>query len=183
MLAKTRPGGRTARTRAAVFEAVAALVAERGHAAVRMADVAERAGVATTSLYRRWGDARTLVEEVAGEELLRDHRLPDTGALAGDLGQWARNIVAGLKRPGGSAFFSAFLGAADPDSPGRRSALQRRLDQIVAMLERARSRGERTPPAVDVLDFLLAPLYARALMGAPLSEDHADRLVARLLKR
>jgi AcrR family transcriptional regulator len=183
MSANTRPGGRTARTRAAVFEAVATLVAERGHAAVRMADVAERAGVATTSLYRRWGDVRSLVMEVAVEELLRDPRLPDTGTLAGDLGHWARNIVAGLKRPGGSAFFSAFLGAAGPDSSGRRSALLRRLDQIAAMLERARARGEPTPPVVDVLDYLLAPLYARALMDAPLSEDHADRLVSRLLKR
>ena len=183
MAPKTRPGGRTARTKAAAFEAVAALVAERGHAVVSMADVAQRAGVAATSLYRRWGDVRALVREVAVEELLREDRLPNTGALASDLGQWARDIVAGLKRPGGSAFFAAFLATAGPQSAGRGGALQRHLDQIGAMLDRARGRGEKAPPLADVLDYLLAPLYARALIGAPLSEDYADQLVVRMLTR
>jgi AcrR family transcriptional regulator len=182
MSAKTRPGGRTARTKAAVFEAVAALVAERGHAAVSMADVAERAGVAPTSLYRRWGDVRALVMEVAVEELQRDHPLPDTGTLAGDLRDWAFSIVATLQSPGGSAFFAAFLATAGPGSPGRMAALQRRLDEIAAMLDRAKARGEPAPSVAEALDHLMAPIYARALMGAPLSEDHAERLIARLLR-
>ena len=63
MATKSRPGGRTARTKDAVFEAVASLVSERGHAAVSMTDIADRAGVAVTSLYRRWGDVRVLTME------------------------------------------------------------------------------------------------------------------------
>ena len=35
-----RPGGRTARTREAVFEAVAALIAERDPASISMTDIA-----------------------------------------------------------------------------------------------------------------------------------------------
>ncbi|HXQ06429.1 MAG TPA: TetR family transcriptional regulator, partial [Bradyrhizobium sp.] len=45
MTAKPRPGGRSARNKAAVFEATAALLAERGHEAVTMTDIAERAGM------------------------------------------------------------------------------------------------------------------------------------------
>lgn len=67
MMGKTRPGGRTARTKEVVFEAVAALIAERGYGNIAMTDIAERAGVAATSLYRRWGDVRVLVLEVAVE--------------------------------------------------------------------------------------------------------------------
>jgi AcrR family transcriptional regulator len=185
MAVKSRPGGRTAKTKVVVFEAVTALVAERGHAAVSMTDIAERAGVAATSLYRRWGDVRVLIMEVATEQLMREHPLPDTGTLAGDLRKWARTIAAGLRDPAGSSFFQAFVATAMPGAPGetRTAAMQGRIDQITTMLERARKRGEKPPPLADVLDHLLAPLYARALFGTPGSEAFAEKLVERLMKQ
>ena len=76
MTAKPRPGGRSARNKAAVFEAAAALLAERGHESISMTDIAERAGMASTSLYRRWGDVRALMMEVAVEKLMRERRRP-----------------------------------------------------------------------------------------------------------
>ncbi len=185
MTVKSRPGGRTARTKAAVFEAVTALVIERGHAAVGMTDIAERAGVAVTSLYRRWGDVRALIMEVAVEQLLRDRPLPDTGSLAGDLRKWARSIASGLKSRQGSSFFRALVATAMPpgaEGSTRTAALQRRLDQVALVLERARERGEEPPPLADVMDHLLAPLYARALFGVPANEAFAEQLVERLLK-
>jgi AcrR family transcriptional regulator len=182
---KSRPGGRTARTTATVFQAVAALIAEKGHAAVSMADVAERAGVAATSLYRRWGDVRALIMEVAVEHLIRDHPLPDTGSLARDLLEWARSIAAGLRRPDGSSFFRALVATimpAETGSAARIAALEKRREQIAIMLDRANARGERPPPIADVLDHMLAPLYMRALFGVPADEAFAERLVERLLK-
>jgi len=94
MTAKPRPGGRSARNKAAVFEAAATLLAERGYEAVTMTDIAQRAGMAATSLYRRWGDVRALIMEVAVEKLMRERPLPDTGSLRGDLLAWARPIAA-----------------------------------------------------------------------------------------
>jgi AcrR family transcriptional regulator len=185
MTVKPRPGGRSARTKATVYEAVAALVIERGHAAVSMTDVAERAGVAATSLYRRWGDVRALIMEVAVEQLSQDHPLPNTGSIAGDLRSWARSIAAGLKSPAGSAFFTALVATAMSPGEGstRTAALQRRLDQVATMLARAQARGEKPPALADVMDYLLAPLYARALFGTPASEAFAGRLVRRLLEK
>lgn len=181
---KSRPGGRTARTKTVVFEAVTALVAEKGHAAVSMTDIAERAGVATTSLYRRWGDVHALIMDVAVEQLIHDHPLPDTGSLAGDLRKWGRSIAAGLKQPDGSSFFRALVATAMHADRGavRSSALEKRREQIATMLDRAKARGERPPSIADVLDHMLAPLYVRALFGAPASEAFAERLVERLLK-
>jgi AcrR family transcriptional regulator len=181
---KARPGGRTARNTAAIFEAVTALVAERGHGAVTMAEVAERAGVAATSLYRRWGDVRVLITEVAVDQLIHERPLPDTGSLAGDLSAWASTIAASLRSPEGASFFAAIVATAmpqDANPAARGEALKRRIEQIGAMLQRAEARGEKTPALADVLDHLLAPLYTRALFGMPAHDDLAQRLVKRLL--
>jgi len=182
---KSRPGGRTARTKVAVFEAVKSLVAEKGHAAVSMTDVAKRADVAATSLYRRWGYVSALVMDVAVEQLIHDRPLPDTGTLGGDLRDWARSIAAALRRPEGSSYFRALVATAMPTeagAAGRTAALEKRWEQIVAMLDRAATRGEPAPSSEDVLDHLLAPLYVRALFGAPADEVFAEGLVMRLLK-
>ena len=184
MTAKPRPGGRSARNKAAVFEATAALLAERGHELVTMADIAERAGIAATSLYRRWGDVRALVMEVAVEKLMRERPLPDTGSLRGDLRAWARPMATSLASRVHSSFFRAVIATTPPagaDGSSRRAALVRRGEQMDLMLERARRRGEKAPNRSELLDHVLAPLYMRALFGRPVSKAVADRLVDRLL--
>src|ERR1700748_3940057 len=97
-----RPGGRTARNRAAVADAVAVLIAEGDPADIAMTDIAVGAGVAATSLYRRWGNVRALLTEVAVERLMAEWPLPDTGSLEGDLRAWARQIATSLRSRGGS---------------------------------------------------------------------------------
>jgi len=184
MAVKPRPGGRSARNKAAVFEAAAALLAERGHEAVTMTDIAERAGMAATSLYRRWGDVRALIMEVAVEKLMRERPLPDTGSLRGDLLAWARPIAASLASHEGSSFFRAVIATTTPagaDGSLRRAAVNRRREQMELMLERARQRGEKPPDVAELLDHVLAPLYMRALFDRPLSKAVADRLVDRLM--
>src|SRR3954451_6279341 len=153
MAAKPRPGGRSARNKAAVFEAAAALLAERGHDSISMTDIAERAGMAPTSLYRRWGDVRALMMEVAVEKLMRERPLPDTGSLRGDLVAWARPIATSLASREGSSFFRAAIATATPagaDGSLRRAALNRRREQMELMLERARRRDEKPPDVADL---------------------------------
>jgi AcrR family transcriptional regulator len=179
-----RPGGRTARTKAAAFEAARGLLAERDAADIAMTDIAARAGVAATSLYRRWGDVRTLLTELAVEQLTEESPLPNTGALEGDLRTWSRSVAAGLSSREGSAFFRVLIATAptgDDDRVGRVMALGPRLQQIATVIERAQKRGEAAPGLMDVADYLLAPLYVRALFGVPADRSIADRLVDRLL--
>ncbi|MDR9385687.1 TetR/AcrR family transcriptional regulator [Ralstonia sp. 11b] len=154
------------------------------YSAFNMKDIAERAGVAATSLYRRWGDVRVLIMEVAVERLTEQYPLPDTGALEQDLRAWARFMARGLNSQEGSSFFQAFIATALPlgsSAAARAAALKPRVVQLEAMLDRAKARGEPSPSVDDVVDMLLAPLYTRTLFGMPTDETLADRLVKRLL--
>jgi AcrR family transcriptional regulator len=182
---KQRPGGRTARNQAAVFKATAALLAEKEPDSLTMTEIAERAGVAATSLYRRWGEVGILLLEVAVDQLNREHPLPDTGSLDGDLRTWAQRIATGLRSKRGSALFKVIVASAARGA-ARDSARVRVMDprvvQIVAMLTRARERGEQAPPVSEILDHVLAPLYFRALFGASGDRRYAAGLVNHLLR-
>jgi hypothetical protein len=60
--------------------------------------------------------------------------------------------------------------------------MEPRLKQIETMLNRALRRGESTPIAFELIDHLLAPLYVRALFGAPGDSDFAEGLVDYLFR-
>ena len=51
---RSRPGGRSARVRAGVLAAARELVAEQGYEPVSIEQIAARAGVHKTTVYRRW---------------------------------------------------------------------------------------------------------------------------------
>jgi hypothetical protein len=53
--------------------------------------------------------------------------------------------------------------------------------EIDRVLTRARTRGEKTPTAADLTDFVFRPIYFHALFGSPVDEQYANYLVDRLL--
>ncbi len=177
-----RPGGRTARVREAVHDAVLTLLSERTLEELTIPAVAERSGVHPATLYRRWGSVPLLLDDVVAAHLARSASLPDTGSLRGDLDAYATGVAEGLAGP----FRVLILRAAVVDvRPGQASTLSPTLTgrarQLHAMLERARDRGE-TPPAVDeLIELVVAPLYFYALFSRPAGPAQARRLVDRLL--
>ena len=189
---RSRPGGRTARTRDAVHAAVRALIAERGSEHIVIADVAARSGVHPATIYRRWGRPELLVLDVAVDRLQDELPVPATGDLAADLLAYARAVAADLTRPGGMAFLRAVLAAGSlggpappdaPDPPGPLPFVGRRLEDFQVMLDHAGpAAGDLT--ALDVVDGILAPLYLRILFGGADSIDDAyvQRLVSRLIR-
>jgi hypothetical protein len=109
-------------------------------------------------------------------------RLP---ALDGDLRAWAQRIAAALRSKRGFAFFKVIVASASRGgarNSARVRAMEPRLKQIEAMLNRAHERGEQAPPVSEVLDHLLAPLYFHALFGAPADRTFAADLVDHLLR-
>ena len=60
-LVRPRPGGRSARVRRAVLDAVVELLEEGGARAVTIAEVATRSGVNASSIYRRWHGVDALI--------------------------------------------------------------------------------------------------------------------------
>lgn len=176
-----RPGGRTARVRSAVLRAAGDALAEHGLAGLDLADVARRAEVGRTTVYRRWGTPAHLVADLLVD--MAEQSLPRTesGSLLGDLRANARLVQRTLADPRQGALFKAVLAAATCD-PQTAAALHRFYEVRVAEWEpcarQAVDRGE-LPAATDtreVIRAVSAPLYYLLLTtGDPLDEAAADR--------
>ncbi|OIV38386.1 TetR family transcriptional regulator [Mangrovactinospora gilvigrisea] len=180
----TRPGGRTARVRAAVLRAAGDALVEHGLAGVDLADVARRADVGRTTVYRRWGTVPALVADMLAE--MAEDSLPrtDSGSLEADLRANALLVVATLTDERQGPLFRAVLAAASCEA-ATAEALHRfyavRVAEWAPAVESAVARGELpagTDPA-EVVRAVSAPLYYRMLTGAgPLDEAAAERAVS-----
>jgi AcrR family transcriptional regulator len=159
-----RPGGRTARVRAAVLRAAGDVLAEQGFAHLDLADVARRAEVGKTTVYRRWGSVTGLVADLLAE--MAEESLPrtETGAVLGDLRANARLVRRTLADPRQGALFRAVIAAATGD--GRTAEALRRFYEVrvaewAPCVEQAVARGELPPEtdASEVVRAVSAPLY------------------------
>ncbi|WP_124270715.1 TetR/AcrR family transcriptional regulator [Streptomyces sp. ADI96-02] len=182
-----RPGGRSARVRAAVHQAVIELLSEPGAGELTLPAVAARAGVNPSSVYRRWGSKEALLADVAVTLLESTWPLPDTGSLRGDLTEWITPAFADFASPSSQLILRALLmSTTDVAEIGaeRRTHLERRGREIDQMLARAAARGEPSFNREQVLDLILGPLYMRALFGSvPSSPSYVTGLVDRLFDR
>ncbi|MFI5566488.1 TetR/AcrR family transcriptional regulator C-terminal ligand-binding domain-containing protein [Streptomyces sp. NPDC051740] len=176
-----RPGGRTARVRASVLRAAGDALAEHGFAHLDLADVARRAEVGKTTVYRRWGTVTGLVADLLLD--MAEQSLPrtETGSLLGDLKANARLVQRTLSDPRQGALFKAVIAAATCEARTA-EALRRfydvRVEEWAPCVQQAVDRGE-VPEGTDVHEVIRAvsaPLYYRLLTGgAPLDEAAADR--------
>ncbi|MEQ7007013.1 TetR-like C-terminal domain-containing protein [Actinopolymorpha sp. B17G11] len=176
-----RPGGRTARVRAVVLQAAGDALAENGLAHLDLADVAHRANVGKTTVYRRWGTAASLVADLLVDMAEQSSPRTETGTLIGDLKANARLVQRTLSDRRQGALFKAIIAAATCDDRTA-GALRRFYDTRVAewapCVDQAIDRGEvpaRTD-AHEVIRAVSAPLYYRLLTGGdPLDTTAADR--------
>jgi len=174
-----RTGGRSAAVLTSIKEAVEELIAEKGRDRVTIPMIAERAGVNPTSVYRRWGDLPTMLNDIATYHLDPSRPLPDTGTLRTDLASWADEIVAHYRNPTNAALLRG--GAA---SAGERESdcLRNRRTEATSLVERA---GSSSGVSVDeVIDHLIAPIIYRVIFSPwTLDDELAPRLVAELFGR
>src|SRR6266496_6224804 len=83
--------GRGPKVRAAVLAATLAELAGTGYAALTVENVARRAGVHKTTIYRRWKDRESLVTDAMTELAATQVPFPDTGDIDTDLRRLARS--------------------------------------------------------------------------------------------
>jgi AcrR family transcriptional regulator len=176
-----RPGGRSARVRDAVHQAVLALLGERSWEELSIPVVADRSGVHQATIYRRWRSMPVLLDDVVSEHVTRSFALPDTGSLRGDLVTYAGGVARGLTGPFRVLILRAAMVDLHADAPVLAGTLAERSRQLHAMLARARARGESPPSLDELIELVLAPLYFDALFAQPSKPDRARRLVERLL--
>lgn len=181
-----RTGGRSARVVAAVLEAALEELTVRGYGALSIEAVAERAGVAKTTVYRRWPTRSALVSAAFAAERDKGPRLPDEGSLVADLTAYYFELVCWKATDRGKAIHRVLL--LESDDPelvelvGRLREERRR--SALELVERARARGESTA-ALDV-DYLLDAIgslmhFRTTLVARPMSRDDVTVVVARSL--
>jgi AcrR family transcriptional regulator len=183
---RRRPGGRSARVRQAVRDAALEVLSGEGADALTVGEVAARAGVHETSIYRRWGSRENVIIDAllsASQEFLP---IPDTGSLRGDLIAFATSLGAYLDSALGNALVRALAShSTDPRMEATRERFwQARYALASPMITRAIERGEvsaTTDPAL-ALEALVAPLHFRTLLtGEPMDEEFTTGLVDMLL--
>ena len=184
-----RPGaGRPRRADAdgAILGATAELVLGVGYGSLRVDDVAARAGVAKSTIYRRWPSKAALVAAAVEELYLGRVAVPDTGALRSDLEALLSNSYQ-LLTAGPGRLFEILI---------RESGQRPELTEVVAttmharrrlyhqVFNRAIARGE-IRPETDValtIDLLLGPLWVRLLVtGDPIDRDAIGRTIDTVL--
>lgn len=153
------PGARTGRTgrprsaRAdrAILGATRAALVELGWGKLTMGDVAARAGVAKTTLYRRWANKNELVVDAVAV-LFDELELPDRGCLRDDIEGVVLQFADLLARPETKTALMAVVAESTTDEALRervRSAIVDRQKSLVVLgRERAQRRGELPPDPV-----------------------------------
>ncbi|WP_328923887.1 TetR/AcrR family transcriptional regulator [Streptomyces sp. NBC_00190] len=178
-----RPGGRTARVRAAVLQAAGDTLAEAGFHGLDLAEVARRAEVGKTTVYRRWGTVASLVADLLTDMAEQSLRHTETGSLLEDLRANAELVRRTLTDSRQGALFRAVIAAATTDERTA-EALHRfyevRVAEWAPCVRQAVERGELPTgtDAEEVIRAVSAPLYYRFLItGAPLDEAAAEQAV------
>lgn len=158
--ARGRPRSTVAGRR--IAEAAQALLREGGPAAVTIDGVAQRSGVARTTIYRRHADRRALLTAVLDDLLGEPFPPPelDPGAKL----RWILTMVEQLLEDGlGRGGVAAVITEADPDfSDALRSRLDDRLAVLCALVQEDVDAGR---VAGDVDADALVGLLAGAYLG------------------
>ena len=181
-LDRNKPIGRGKKVRTAVLEATLAALAETGYTALSIDDIARRAGVHKTTVYRRWQTRENLVADALTEQMAAGIAIPDTGNVETDLRQLAHAFVRWMVGPMGRAMLATILSQDATRVPEiaeiKRRLVDDRFRRAEPVVTRGIERGElpaSTDPA-EVIKMLIAPIYLRLLVTAePIDETTADQ--------
>ena len=151
-----------------------------------MEGVAKRAGVAKTTVYRRWDDKYTLAA-AALDRTRPPLEHPDTGSLRGDLRVLFRYTEEGLSSQRLRQTFAMLVHAFAGDDRFRTTYwstfVEPRRAQLLEVLRRAQQRGELSA-AIDldlVVDVIAGSIFYQAIRPStePLTQ-RMDRILALL---
>jgi AcrR family transcriptional regulator len=159
-------------------------MAEKGINGLSIEEVALRAGVGKTTIYRRWSSRGTLALDAFIAEFGGQQGLPDTGTFVGDLRAALGAWVGAVSGTSAGAMLVGLIAEIQHD----RNLAVAWQDQVIAplraqysiMLDRGVLRGE-IPAETDagvVLDLLFGACYYRLLQGQrPLNEQFVNQIV------
>ena len=182
-----RPSSR-AKTEEAILEATRELLAERGVHQLTVEGVAARAGVAKTTIYRRWRSKDELALAVLLKMVEEIVEVPDLGDIRAELIGFVDGAVKILGKTLMGRVMQGLVSdlATDPElgRSFRTQIVALRVSEIRRVIDRAIKRGELRPDIdVDLIhEMLFGPVYYRLLLsGGELDSRLAERIVDTVL--
>ncbi len=177
----------------AILAATRAALVDLGWSGLTLGDVATRAGVAKTTLYRRWAGKNELVVDAVAA-LFDELELPDRGTLAADIEGVVLQFAAILARPEARSGLLAVLAESTRDDALRErirtSVVDRQKRLVLEGRARAQARGE-LPPESDpstadrtvnlIFDMVAGAVVHRTLVSAEPVDEPWARSFTRVL--
>ncbi len=180
-----RPGRpRDAAIDDAIVDASRDLVLEHGISGYSLHEVARRAGVPKSTVYRRWGSKQRLLLSTLDDLQVGEDPPPDTGSLRDDLIALVRRRFDALVAGDRALIRIGVEAAGDPDlAAAVAEILARRRRAMYPVLERAVERGELAASTDfdDALDLVLGAVWGRIMTHRPVEADAAEVIVDRAL--
>lgn len=160
-------------------------LARVGYRGLRVEDIALRAGVNKTTIYRRWPTKIELVRAALASDAHR-FMLPQTGALRSDLLAVGRNFVDLAGSPEGQSVIRMLVAeGSDPEVVDLEKSMRATFQAMPkAVLASAVARGELAPDVdhMVVFDAFIGAIHHRIfLMNEPVTEEFLARLLDILL--
>ena len=187
----TRAPGRPRDSRAdrAILDAALQSFIDDGYEGMSMESVAARAGVAKTTIYRRWPSKKELIV-AAMDTLFEDLRLPETGDVRADLTSVVHQAHRFITETKAGEVLPRMVVELASGTPLGRTYFEKvmapRLQAIVGALEAAKERGELRTDLDDHLalaSIIGSMMFLRVTRTLPETlEDLPDRLVTQLIE-
>ena len=166
-----RPGGRSARVQESIHSAVRDLLLEQERSTVTVPQIAARAGVTPSTIYRRWGDLSTLLADVALARLRPETEPANTGSLRSDVRAWAEQYLDEMSSEPGRNMLHDVQSSTLPIYCATIIS-----GQLQTILDRY---PDQPNPGVDrLINLVAAPTVFRILFSeAPLEVEELHRLI------
>lgn len=184
---RARPGGRASQVVAAIHAATLELLNEEGYERLELPEVAARAGVNKTTVYRRWPSKAELVLEIALLRMRQDVPLPDTGTLHEDLSMLMLAIAATLRSPLIAGLLQVAMTQGNDIEAVKHARIRfwsQRFTTSGQLVERATKRGELpagTNPR-QLLELACSPLFFRSIVtGENLTKGEITEIARRAI--
>ncbi|RKN51053.1 TetR/AcrR family transcriptional regulator [Micromonospora endolithica] len=164
---------------ATVFAATLRSVRELGYAGATMDRIATAAGVAKTTLYRRWPSKGALIADCLLDAF---GPVPLTGADRGEVVASAiRWIAAKISAPGAGAAFAGVFSDAIND-PSLREILSKRFQEPyrVAVQDALGEPDDRVLLLIDVVTGTL--LHRMGMTGEPMADADVEAMIDMVLR-
>ncbi|MCW3063746.1 MAG: hypothetical protein JWN32_918 [Solirubrobacterales bacterium] len=186
--AEETEGSRASRRREAILDATRELLAELGVQGLTVEGVAARAGVAKTTIYRRWRSKDELALAVLIDMVEQFVSVPDLDDTRDELVAFVESAVRILGTTLMGRVMRGLVSdlAADPELARafRERVVATRVAEVHRLVERGIERGDLRPDTDRELmhEMLFGPVYYRLMLsGAPLEDGLAERVVDAVL--